>query len=81
MIWRILLYSFLIYLLYKLVFKFIIPVFKTTRKIKKDFKEMQSRMNLFMNNQQEEKKQQTPPGEPSTTKRKPGDYIDFEEIK
>ena len=81
MILRFLFYAFLIYLAYKLVFDFIIPVYRTTRKIKKGFREMQEQMNAGMQGRQ--------PGEPvqgKTVQQKPsaatqGDYIDFEEVK
>lgn len=79
---RVLLYIFLIYLAYRLIFNFIIPVYRTTRQVKKGFSEMNGRMNEFMNQQQASSQ----PGQTSTSKNKtekepPGDYIDFEEIK
>ena len=41
MLWlRVLLYALLIWFLYNLVFHFIIPVYKTTRQVKKKFREM-----------------------------------------
>lgn len=81
MILRFLFYAFLIYLAYKLVFDFIIPVYRTTRKIKKGFREMQEQMNAGMQGQQ--------PGQPvngkttskTSTPAAQGDYIDFEEVK
>ena len=81
MILRFLFYAFLIYLAYKLVFDFIIPVYPTTRKIKKGFREMQEKMNAGMQGQQ--------PGQPvsgkttskTSTPAAQGDYIDFEEVK
>jgi hypothetical protein len=77
MIWRIILIILIAYIVYKLVFHFLIPLFNTTRKIKKDFREMHDKMNEFM------KKQQEPPAKSkeSSPKSKAGDYIDFEEIK
>ena len=68
---------FLIYILYKFIFEFIIPVYNSTQKIRKQFGEMQNKMQQDMNatntrntTSQEEKK----------VKRE-GDYIEFEEIK
>ena len=49
--------------------------------MKKGFKEMQTRMNEFTKKQQEEDYQQHNPKEPSEKSNKPGDYIDFEEVK
>ena len=49
--------------------------------MKKGFKEMQNRMNDYMSQQQQEKNQQFNSKESSGTASKPGDYIDFEEVK
>ena len=82
---RYILYAFLIYLLYKLVFDFLIPVIKTTRQVKKQFQDMQSRMNDF-NNQQPPNvnasgSKQDNTSKTTVKKEQPGDYIDFEEVK
>ncbi|MGN6166265.1 MAG: hypothetical protein ACTHOF_17165 [Flavisolibacter sp.] len=65
-------------MLYKLVFDFIIPVYKTTRRVKNGFKEMNERMR-----QQAEgfQRQNAQPSKPKVEQHKPGDYIDFEEVK
>lgn len=76
MILRFLFYAFLIYLAYKLVFDFIIPVVRTTRQVKKGFREMQDKMNQSMHQQQQAPKQKA--GQP---KPPAGEYIDFEEVK
>lgn len=70
-------YLFLAYILYQLVFKFIIPIYRTTRQVKKGFREMQERMNDQMAQQQ-----QYGPGaqSPKEEKGNLGDYIEFEEI-
>ena len=72
------LFAFLvIYLLYKLVFDFIIPVYKTTSQIRDKVNHMNQRQQQF--NQQKS----SSTVKSSTTKVKPAaeDYIDFEEIK
>ncbi len=69
---------FLIYILYKLIFDFIIPVYQSTKKIKKQFGDIQSKMQQDMNsfnNQQNTTRQQKPEAT------KDGDYIEFEEVK
>ena len=75
---RILLLALLAWFLYNLIFRFILPVYKTSRQMKQKFREMQEQM-------QEKMKQQQGYSEPSPKKpesQKPsGDYIDFEEIK
>jgi hypothetical protein len=76
---RFLFYAFLLYLAFKLVFDLVLPVYRTTRKLKKGFREMQQKMNQH----QEQYHQQSapPPQVKETEKSKAGDYIDFEEIK
>jgi hypothetical protein len=66
---------FLIYLLYKLIFNFIIPIYQSTKKIKKQFGEMQSKMQSDMNAYQNQPKPQQQPAP-----EKEGDYIEFEEV-
>ena len=71
-------YGFLIYLFYRLVFHFIIPLYRTTRQVKKSFRDMQDQMR------QHTGAPNTAPQETPTKKTgtgKVGDYIDFEEIK
>ena len=76
---RYLLYAFLIYLAYRLVFHFIIPIYKTTRQVKKQFREMHSRMQDNMSQQEPFQQPATPATENKT--QQAGDYIDFEELK
>ena len=76
---RYLFYAFLIYLAYRLVFHFIIPVYKTTRQVKKQFREMHSRMQDNMSQQQPYQQPATPVTE--NKKQQSGDYIEFEELK
>ena len=70
---------FLLYILYKLIFDFIIPIYQTTKKVKKQFGEMHNKMQEQMNtfNHQQNNSSQTSRQEPV----KKEDYIDFEEIK
>jgi hypothetical protein len=68
---------FVLYLLYKLIFDFIIPVYQTTKQVSKKMGEMQTKMNDHFNQQQ---------SQANTTVEKPvrptrEDYIDFEEVK
>jgi len=82
---RYLLYAFLIYLAYRLVFHFIIPVYKTTKQVKKQFREMHSRMEDQMNQQSSYAKasedKQPINTNASAKKEQAGDYLDFEELK
>jgi hypothetical protein len=77
-IFRIAAELFLIYILYKLIFEFVIPVYQSTQKIRKQFGEMHNKMQQDMN----AANATTSPEKPkeSMVKRE-GDYIEFEEIK
>jgi hypothetical protein len=76
---RYLFFAFLIYLAYRLVFHFIIPIYKTTRQVKKQFREMHSRMEDNLG--QQPPYQQSPTPATENKKQQAGDYIDFEELK
>jgi hypothetical protein len=77
---KVLLYGLLIWFLYNLIFRFIIPVYKTTRQMKQKFREMQTHMQDQMNQQQDFSAQQQS-AEKSGSKKAEEDYIDFEEVK
>ena len=68
---------FLIYIFYKLIFDFIIPVYQSTRKIKKQFGDIQSKMQSDMNNFQNAQKTT----QQQSQEQEKGDYIEFEEVK
>jgi hypothetical protein len=83
-----LLIAFGLYLLYKFIFGFLIPVITTTRKVKQQFSSMKEKMEQTINQQQatsqehiftNKAKQAT-----KTTSGKVApkdDYIDYEEVK
>lgn len=68
----------LLYILYKLIFDFIIPVYQTTKKVKKQFGEMQNKMEEQMKRNSQ---QQTSPVNAPEKKPVNEDYIEYEEIK
>lgn len=76
MLWF-LFYLFLAYIAYNLVFKFIIPIYRTTRQVKRGFREMQERMQQQAGQPGAHHQQQARP----SAKEVSGDYIDFEEVK
>ena len=80
MILRFLFFLFLAYVLYKLVVDFAIPIYKTTKRVKQNIREMQKKMqeeqNGFSNNYQSSQNAGAAKG-----KEPLGDYIDFEEVK
>jgi hypothetical protein len=79
MFFKILLLGFFIYIVYRFVFSFLLPVYKTTQKIKQGFREMQEQANRQSGNAGE--------GNDATDSNKMqdkeilGEYIDFEEVK
>jgi len=79
MILSFLFYAFLAYLLFRLVFNFVIPIYRTTKRVKKTFRKMKEQMNHqgngYATQPQPEKKAA------SNKKSTLGDYIDFEEVK
>lgn len=83
MILRFILFALALYFIYKLVFGVVIPIFRTTQKIRRQFGDMQQHMHDQMNTEQHGYPGQHPPQPPSQQpqKSKTGDYIDFEEVK
>lgn len=76
---RVIVELFVLYLLYKLIFDLIIPVYRTSKQVKQKVGEMQSQMNEHM-------KQQQSGGtfsatKESKTKTDREDYIEFEEVR
>ena len=79
---RLLFELFLLYMLYKFIFGFVIPVYRTSKQMKGKMQEMQNRMRQ----QQEEfnRQAQTRPASvtsPAQTAPRGGEYIDYEEVK
>jgi hypothetical protein len=73
------LYALFIWFLYQFIFKLVVPVYRTSRKIKQGFREMQEKMDAQYKPQQSPAQETTQPN--SSAKAPAGDYIDFEEVK
>ena len=69
---------FVLYLLYKLIFDFIIPVYQTTKQVKQKMGEMHQKMNEHMQQQQS---QFSAAEKKADTKPEREDYIEYEEVK
>jgi hypothetical protein len=67
-------YAIVIYLVYKIVFDFIVPVSNAGRQMKQQFKNVNEHFNQQQHNAQQKN------NEPKS-KKVVGDYIDFEEVK
>lgn len=78
MLLRYLLYGLLIYVVFRFIFRFVIPVTRAAR-------DMKSKMNEFQTRMQEQQQQQAAAQRPQPVKEpltpKEGDYIEFEEVK
>jgi len=72
-----------LYLVYKLIFDFIIPVYRTTKQVNKKMGEMQSKMNDQFNQQSAGSGGQSQANTPTEKAARPAkeDYIEFEEVK
>ncbi len=70
---------FVLYLLYKLVFDFIIPIYRTTKQVKEKVNDIQRNMNEQANKQQ--RNQYNSAANPPSPKPKSDDYIEYEEVK
>lgn len=68
-----------IYFLYRLVFDFIIPIYRSTKKVKEHMEEMQHRMQDSLHQQQ--RQASTPPPPQNAKPIREGEYIDYEEVK
>ena len=83
------LFAILIYIAYQFIFNLVIPVYRTSRKIRKGFREMSARMNWSdgqppMEAYQSSVNKQnfaTSVSQKPADKKSSDDYIDFEEIK
>ena len=78
-IFRVLFELFVLYLLYKLIFDFIIPVYQTTKSVKQKMGEMQQKMNEQAKQQQTNQARST--AKETSAKTDKHDYIEFEEVK
>ena len=75
---RIFFLAILFYLVYKLVFDLILPIYKTTRQVRRQFSDMHNQQGRPADFQPPPREGTSKPSPPSG---KAGDYIDFEELK
>jgi hypothetical protein len=79
---NIVLYGILFYFLWLFIFRFVIPVYRASKHIKKGFRDMHDRMSEQTNSQQTQGfRPQTTAEQPEQPKPSSKDYIDFEEVK
>lgn len=68
-----------IYIGYRFLFEFLLPMIKTTRQVKKQFDAVREQQEAFFKQQTNQQQQKKP--EKSATRSADDDYIEFEEIK
>jgi hypothetical protein len=81
---RFLFFAFIVFLLYRLIFHLIIPVYRSTSQIKKQFKDIQDKMQEQMKSSGYTGTggENHPPHAPKKDAEvKKGDYLDYEEVK
>jgi len=69
---------FVLYMLYKFIFDFIIPIYQTTKQVKQKVNEMQRNVDEQAKRQSN---QYTSAAKEPSARAKNEDYIDFEEVK
>lgn len=69
-----------IYIGYRFLFEFLLPMIKTTRQVKKQFDAVREQQEAFFKQQTNQQQQQKKP-EKSAARSADDDYIEFEEIK
>lgn len=67
--------AFVLFVLYQLVFKVVLPVYRTTKRVRQSFQQMQERMGGQPKPASGAAPKPRPAGRPV------GDYIDFEEVR
>ncbi len=72
-----------IYILYKIIFDFIVPLYNASKQMKSKMSDMQQRMQQQQRAQAEQQRNQTTTNNMKITKEPVAkeDYIDYEEVK
>jgi hypothetical protein len=80
---KIIFYAFIFWLLYKLIFDFIVPVYQSTKQVRRQMGDIQDAMRQQYEQQQQAQQQHTQAQRPPASAKKAdkSDYLDFEEIK
>lgn len=75
--------AFVFWLLYKLIFDFIVPVYQSTKHVRKQMGDIQEHLRRQYQQQEQAQKQAAHAQQHRTAPEKSdkGDYLDFEEVK
>jgi len=80
-IFKLLFELFLLYLAYKLIFEFIIPVYRTTKQMKQKMADLHQKMESQQRQNAASPESTGPTSSKTANKTVAGDYIDYEEVK
>jgi hypothetical protein len=72
-------FAIVFYVLYRFIFNFVVPIARTTRQVRQQFRNMQEGAGQSYNEESRRNEAPTPERKPNTDK--VGEYIDFEEVK
>lgn len=85
MSWSVILWIIVGYLAFRFIFRFLLPLFVVSRKMKQQVKEFHNAMNTAQQQQQAAQQQYNANQSAASSQQKPqgkaGEYIDFEEVK
>lgn len=71
----------LIYVLYRVIVNFVIPTYRSIKRFRNQFQQVQERMNQQQQNQQRQAQQPKSAPMQEVKPRAEGEYIEFEEVK
>lgn len=74
-------YALVAYVMYKLIFNFIVPIFLTSRKMRQQFNQARQQMDDQNNQQVHPSAEEKTHVNNTAVSSKIGEYIDFEEIR
>ena len=78
---KLILWGFLIYFLYNLIFRFIVPASKVASQMRGQVKKMQEQQEAARKEFEEQQRFQQKATHQASAPKKDDDYIDFEEVK
>lgn len=84
MSWKVILWILLGYLAFRFIFRFLLPLFVVSRRMRQQVKQFHNAMNTQQQQQAAQNNYQSGASSahnPQPPKEKAGDYIDFEEVK
>jgi Sec-independent protein translocase protein TatA len=78
---KLILELFLFYILFRFIFDLVIPVYRTTKQVKKHMSHMQEEMEKHHRDQSQQQSTSKRSSFSGNSKPSPDEYIDYEEVK